>query len=218
MPKGHAVHHMLAFVFLWGAIDNARLNNFEHDHTLFVKTAVKRTRMHLKSMLRELEGATDRIMAVRYVRGLAAEWVSDGNVGCMVFFDVSIKNSDTSINLPQADGTNEEERSPPNHQNFLRGMRCSHAIKTRLEAAGMALTLENVSAVGTFHTDAAGQISTAGLTAAVKRLVPAAQGNWFITIASQVKLWAPQHHQDIGSATAHPNLWERSRFDTYIDL
>ena len=75
---------MLAFVFLWGAIDNARLNNFEHDHTLFVKTAVKRTRMHLKSMLRELEGATDRIMAVRYVRGLAAEWVSDWNVGCMV--------------------------------------------------------------------------------------------------------------------------------------
>ena len=76
MPKGHAVHHMLAFVFLWGAIDNARLNNFEHDHTLFVKTAVKRTRMHLKSMLRELEGATDRIMAVRYVRGLAAGWLA----------------------------------------------------------------------------------------------------------------------------------------------
>ena len=97
-------------------------------------------------------------------------------------------------------------------------MRCSHPIKTRLEAAGMALTLENVSAVGTFHTDAGGRMSTAGLTAAVKRLVPAAQGNWFITIASQVKLWAPQHHQDIGSATAHPNLWERSRFDTYIHL
>jgi hypothetical protein len=97
-------------------------------------------------------------------------------------------------------------------------MRCSHPIKTRLEAAGMALTLENVLAVGTFHTDAGGRMSTAGLTAAVKRLVPAALGNWFITIASQVKLWAPQHHQDIGSATAHPNLWERSRFDTNIDL
>ena len=30
------------------------------------------------------EGATDRIMAARYVKGLAAEWVSDWNVGCMV--------------------------------------------------------------------------------------------------------------------------------------
>ena len=84
VPKGHAVHHMLAFVFLWGAIDNARLNNFEHDHTTWVKKAVRRTRMHLKTMIHELEGATDRIMAARYVKGLAAEWVSDWNVGCMV--------------------------------------------------------------------------------------------------------------------------------------
>lgn len=77
MPKGHAVHHMLAFVFLWGAIDNARLNNFEHDHTTWVKKAVRRTRMHLKTMIHELEGATDRIMAARYVKGLAAEWVAE---------------------------------------------------------------------------------------------------------------------------------------------
>ena len=88
-------------------------------------------------------------------------------------------------------------------------MRCLHPVNTKLLAASVPLTLaiENASAVGTFHTDAGGRISTAGLTAAVKRLVPAAQGNWFITIASQVKLWAPQHHQDIGSATAHPNLF-----------
>ena len=86
LPKGHAVHHMLAFVFLWGAIDNARLNNFEHDHTTFVKNAVKRTRMHLKTMIHELEVAVDRIMAARYVRGLAAEWLFDCNVHCMFFF------------------------------------------------------------------------------------------------------------------------------------
>ena len=134
------------------------------------------------------------------------------------FFDVNIKIFDASIDLPQADGTNEEGGSSPNHQNYLRGMRCLHSVNTKLLAASVPLTLENALAVGTFHTDAGGRISTAGLTAAVKRLVPAAQGNWFITIASQVKLWAPQHHQDIGSATAHPNLWERSRFDTYIHL
>ena len=86
LPKGHAVHHMLAFVFLWGAIDNARLNNFEHDHTTFIKNAVKRTRMHLKTMIHELEVAVDRIMAARYVKGLAAEWLFDCNVHCMFFF------------------------------------------------------------------------------------------------------------------------------------
>ena len=134
------------------------------------------------------------------------------------FFDVNIKIFDASIDLPQADGTNEEGGSSPNHQNYLRGMRCLHPVKTKLLAASVPLTLENALAVGTFHTDAGGRMSTAGLTAAVKRLVPAAQGNWFITIASQVKLWASQHHQDIGSATAHPNLWERSRFDTHIHL
>lgn len=73
VPKGHAVHHMLAFVFLWGAIDNARLNNFEHDHQTWVKDAVKRTRMHYLTMLAELEGATNRMMAIRYMRGLPKE-------------------------------------------------------------------------------------------------------------------------------------------------
>ena len=56
VPKGHAVHHMLAFVFLWGAIDNARLNNFERDHQTWVKQAVRRTRMHHLTMVAELEG------------------------------------------------------------------------------------------------------------------------------------------------------------------
>ena len=169
-------------------------------------------------------GATlaDRIMAARYLKGLAAvataQRLFDCNVHCMFFFEFNIKMFDTSINLPQADGTNEEEGSSPNHENYLWGTGCSHPIKMQLQAAGKPLTLENASAVGTFYTDAGGPISTAGLKAAVKRLVPAAQGNWYITIASQVKLWAPQHHQDIGCATAHPNLWERSRFDTYVKL
>ena len=34
-PKGHAVLHFLPFVFLFGAVDNARLDNFEHDHRGF---------------------------------------------------------------------------------------------------------------------------------------------------------------------------------------
>ena len=89
MPKGHAVHHMLAFVFLWGAIDNARLNNFEHDHTTWVKNAVRRTRMHLKSMVKELEGATDRIMAARYVKGLAAECFLHWHFGGMPNHDIN---------------------------------------------------------------------------------------------------------------------------------
>lgn len=37
VPKGHAVHRILVFVFLWGAIDKVRLNNFEHDHTAWSK-------------------------------------------------------------------------------------------------------------------------------------------------------------------------------------
>ena len=116
-------------------------------------------------------------------------------------------------NHPQADAKNEEDGSAPDHKNYLRGMRCAHPAKKQLQAAGLPPTLANVSSIGTFHTDSAGPISISELMPAVKRLVPEAEDTWFITITSQVKLWAPQHHQDIGSATAHPNLWERSRYD-----
>ena len=40
--------------------------------------------MHLKTMIHELEVAVDRIMAARYVKGLAAECFFDCNVSCMV--------------------------------------------------------------------------------------------------------------------------------------
>jgi hypothetical protein len=50
VPKGHAVLHLLAAVLLWGAVDNARLNNFEHDHIMHAKDAVLRTRGHADRM------------------------------------------------------------------------------------------------------------------------------------------------------------------------
>ena len=78
----------------------------------------------------------------------------------------------------------------------------------------MPTTLALVSACRVFHDDKAGRISTQGLASAVKCLIPESQGEWHITIASQVKLWAPQHHQDIGWATAHPDLWDWSRHDS----
>jgi hypothetical protein len=80
----------------------------------------------------------------------------------------------------------------------------------------MPTTLALVSACRVFHDDKAGRISTQGLASAVKCLIPESQGEWHITIASQVKLWAPQHHQDIGWATAHPDLWDRSRHMTLM--
>jgi len=90
--------------------------------------------------------------------------------------------------------------------------RCA-CVKKQSQAPGLPPTLENASSIPTFHTDSAGPISITELTSSVKTFVPEAEGTWCITITSQVKLWAPQHHQDIGSATAHPNLWERSRYD-----
>ena len=69
-PKGHAVLHFLPFVFLFGAVDNARLDNFEHDHQIWVKKLVKRTQMRYDSMMRQLEDAADHVDAVRGMRSL----------------------------------------------------------------------------------------------------------------------------------------------------
>ena len=41
VPKMHAVLQMLAFLILWGAIDNARLGDAEKDHQPYVKKAVQ---------------------------------------------------------------------------------------------------------------------------------------------------------------------------------
>ena len=72
VPKGHAVLHMLAAVLLWGAVDNARLNNFEHDHIMHVKDAVLRTRGHASTMHKELEPVVDRMDAVKGMHSI--EW------------------------------------------------------------------------------------------------------------------------------------------------
>lgn len=69
-PKGHAVLHFLPFVFLFGAVDNARLDNFEHDHQIWVKSAVRRTQMRYATMMEQLEDAVDRVDAVRGMRSL----------------------------------------------------------------------------------------------------------------------------------------------------
>ena len=69
-PKGHAVLHFLPFVFLFGAVDNARLDNFEHDHQIWVKKLVRRTQMRYDSMMRQLEDAADHVDAVRGMRSL----------------------------------------------------------------------------------------------------------------------------------------------------
>ena len=58
------------------------------------------------------------------------------------FFDVNIKIFDASIDLPQADGTNEEGGSSPNHQNYLRGMRCLHSVNTKLLAWNVPLNAD----------------------------------------------------------------------------
>ena len=95
--------------------------------------------------------------------------------------------------------------------------RCA-CVKKQSQAPGLPPTLENASSIPTFHTDSAGPISITELTSSVKTFVPEAEGTWCITITSQVKLWAPQHHQDIGSATAHPSLWKRPRLDTKLSV
>ena len=69
-PKGHAVLHFLPFVFLFGAVDNARLDNFEHDHQIWVKSAVRRAQMRYATMMEQLEDAVDRVDAVRGMRSL----------------------------------------------------------------------------------------------------------------------------------------------------
>jgi len=43
----------------------------------------------LKSMVKELEGATDRIMAARYVKGLAAECFLHWHFGGMPNHDIN---------------------------------------------------------------------------------------------------------------------------------
>jgi hypothetical protein len=101
-------------------------------------------------------------------------------------------------NIAQAHATNEQKISPGDE-------RCA-CVKKQSQAPGLPPTLENASSIPTFHTDSAGPISITELTSSVKTFVPEAEGTWCITITSQVKLWAPQHHQDIGSATAHPSL------------
>ena len=65
VPKGHAVLHLIVQMVMWGAVDNGRLNNFEHDHIAFVKDAAKRTRGHMRTMHKELEHVVDRIDGVR---------------------------------------------------------------------------------------------------------------------------------------------------------
>jgi len=109
-------------------------------------------------------------------------------------------------NIAQAHATNEQDGSGRNHNKYLRGMRCAHVVKPQSQVPGLPPTLENASCVPTLHTDSAGPISITELTSSVQTFVPEAEGTWCITIASQVKLRAPQHNQNIASATAHPNL------------
>ena len=61
ISKGHMFDHTAAFAVLWGANDNARLDNFEKAHQKNAKHAAKRTRQHESTWMNEIEGAVDYI-------------------------------------------------------------------------------------------------------------------------------------------------------------
>ena len=121
-------------------------------------------------------------------------------------------------NIAQAHATNEQDGCGRDHNKYLRGMTCAHVVKTQSQVPGLPPTLENASSIPTLHTDSAGPISITELVSSVQTFVPEAEGTWCITIASQVKLRAPQHNQNIASATAHPNLWKRPRCNTKLSV
>ena len=68
VPKMHAVLQMLAFLILWGAIDNARLGDAEKDHQPYVKKAVRRTRQWETTFEDEVLSVADRIDAMLQIR------------------------------------------------------------------------------------------------------------------------------------------------------
>ena len=68
VPKMHAVLHMLAFLILWGANDNARLGDQGKDHQPYVKKAVRRTRQWETTFEDEVLGVADRIDAMLQIR------------------------------------------------------------------------------------------------------------------------------------------------------
>ena len=109
-------------------------------------------------------------------------------------------------NIAQAHATNEQDGCGRDHNKYLRGMTCAHVVKTQSQVPGLPPTLQNASPIPTLHTDSAGPISITEVVSSVQTFVPEAEGTWCMTITSQVKLRAPQHHQNIASATAHPNL------------
>ena len=58
---------LFSYLALWTTQD---WNNFEHDHQIWVKSAVRRTQMRYASMMEQLEDAVDRVDAVRGMRSL----------------------------------------------------------------------------------------------------------------------------------------------------
>ena len=58
---------LFSYLALWTTQD---WNNFEHDHQIWVKSAVWRTQMRYVSMMEQLEDAVDRVDAVRGMRSL----------------------------------------------------------------------------------------------------------------------------------------------------
>ena len=64
VPKMHAVLHLLEFLVLFGAVDNARLGDQEKDHQPYVKKAVRRTRQWEQTFEDEVLSVADRIDAM----------------------------------------------------------------------------------------------------------------------------------------------------------
>ena len=63
VPKMHAVMHLMLFVLMFGAVDNARLGLFEQMHQKYVKQATRRTRQWENSYEDEVIHVADRIDA-----------------------------------------------------------------------------------------------------------------------------------------------------------
>ena len=68
VPKMHAVLHLLEYLVLFGAVDNARLGDQEKDHQPYVKKAVRRTRQWETTFEDEVLGVADRIDAMLQIR------------------------------------------------------------------------------------------------------------------------------------------------------
>ena len=68
VPKMHAVLHLLEFLVLFGAVDNARLGDQEKDHQPYVKKAVRRTRQWEQTFEDEVLSVADRIDAMLQIR------------------------------------------------------------------------------------------------------------------------------------------------------